>query len=723
MSLNDTLIISYERQLISKLNIDIDWSNSNENEIFLSLINNINLSKNIIIYYLNKLLPKITNFNDICVKYFQILTDLFKTEINKIQMNNIILITSLNALSNFIKIFSKKQEKYNEKHKSIIKQFPQFIQLIFKLFQQKYENLNKKVIESFLILFLSFIEYYPTLIRTYQHIIDKTIQKILLNYVTEENDENINMIKIVIVIYCNLYKLSPNMINRYNDYIENIINNIKYYSEFFRPKSINKEETNKINIIEEKKNLFFVEKNIYKIDNKNIIHANKIMNILFNLLNEIFRYLINNTYFEIDFNLIFTFLSDILLSYEVFIDNKIPLSIIFNGLSKNNYELFLLNINEKALDILIFLISNYSRYIYCFNIFFSKLINKILLNQIYFKNFSLHKKIISFFITIVSNFNDILPEEIDLIIYKNLYNNFPLLYLNYLQINDKTLIQVNEIYFSAANIKNHLYNKNDENKILLIEYLKLLYNYCEVTGKIRKINNKNILSGIIDLIILPPFAKFVFNIDDNIKEIIINIIEICVKKNLINMNRIKLFLFLNNFYLHNGILKYKAECIINLLKIKDIELNNDEYNYNLNNNITSEIFDFNKKLKEYLNNAYKNLENINIINNNKQIIEENVEVKEEKEEKAEKELLNKKRKIKKENIIKVENKILEERKGNKKKDNQLNKGLKKEIKKIEEINIGEKDMENYKDNVNEKEKEEKNEDIQIDEDIDIPDII
>jgi len=348
------------------------------------------------------------------------------------------------------------------------------------------------------------------------------------------------------------------------------------------------------------------------------------------------------------------------------------------------------------------------------------LINKILLNQIYFKNFSLHKKIISFFTTIISYFNDILPEDIDLIIYKNLYNNFPLLYLNYLQINDKTLIQVNELYFSAANVKNQLYNKSDENKMLLIEYLKLLYNYCEVTGKIRKANNKNILSGIIDLIILPPFAKFVFNIEENIKEIIINIIEICIKKNIININRIKLFLFLNNFYLYDGILKFKAECIINILKIKDVELNNDEYNNNINNNITLEIFDFNKKIKEYLNNAYKNLENINIINNNKENIKENIEIKEEKEETV---MLNKKRKIKKENIIKVDNKNLDERKGNKKKDNYLNKGLKKEIKKCEEMNIEENNVEKNKETEKEKEKEEKNEDIQIDVDIDIPDII
>ena len=67
MSLNDSLLISYERQLISKLNFDIDITNENPNEIFISLLNNSNSSRAITIYFLNKLLPTITNFNDIKV--------------------------------------------------------------------------------------------------------------------------------------------------------------------------------------------------------------------------------------------------------------------------------------------------------------------------------------------------------------------------------------------------------------------------------------------------------------------------------------------------------------------------------------------------------------------------------------------------------------------------------------------------------------------------------
>ena len=726
MSLNeDFLQLSYERQLISKLNLNVDQFNiENNNEIFLLLLKNTNTSRSIIIYFLNKLLPNITNFNDICAKYFQLLIDEYKNQINKTQINNnISLIASINALTNFIKIFSKNQEKYNEKHKNIIKQFPQFIQLLFKTFQQNYINLNKKEIESYLILVLSFIEFYPTLMRNYQNSLEKIIKNIFLNYIIN-NDNDINIIQISIVIYTNLYKLSPNINNKFNDFVKNIINNIKFYSEFFRPKNISEEESDKINIkLEEKNNLFFIEKSELNIDNKNLIQANKVINILFNSLKNIFIYMINNTYIEIDFNEIFSLFNEIFNSYENK-DNTLS-NIIINGLSKNNYELFLINTWGNILDILIFFISNYLRFIYCFNLFFSKLVNRILLNQNYFNNFLLHKKIIFFFSTIISYFNTILPDEIDLIIYKHLYDNLLPLYLNYLQDNDKTILQVNDIYFKASNLKNKIFNNNNgENRELLIGYLNMLYNYCEVINKINKISNKNILAGIIDLIILPPFAKFIFNLDEEIKNAIINILEICVKKNLVFINKIKLYNFLSNFNFFDGNLKYKAESLINLLKIKDEELNNEIYlNQNIND-ITGEILNFNKKIKEYLINANKKLENINTeknqINddndNNDNINEEIINEKIIKGDDKDKEMLNKKRK---KYEIKIENKNrdITERKGNTKKNENLIKKKKKEL--IEENNI------NIKENKKEENNEENNinEEIQINEDIDIPDIV
>ena len=130
------------------------------------------------------------------------------------------------------------------------------------------------------------------------------------------------------------------------------------------------------------------------------------------------------------------------------------------------------------------------------------------------------------------------------------------------------------------------------------------------------------LGGIIDLVILPPYAKFIFNIDNEIKNIIIDIIEICLKRNLIYINKQKLFQFLNNFYFFDGNLKYKAQIVINLLQIKDTELLNENNNNEKNNfyggipnNISEQIFDFNKKIKEYLNDSYKKLEQTNLLKN------------------------------------------------------------------------------------------------------------
>lgn len=723
--LNQEIRNSFELYLISSLNIDIDFDNFNNDEIFISLLNNSvnNISNYKAIYFMNKLLQNISVFNDICMKYFKVLTDSFKNQINQKNIDNTALLLILNSLSNFIKIFSYNQEKYNEKHKNILKQFPNFIQLLSKFYSQKIYS-SKKILESYLILFLTFIEFYPTLIRNYQNFLEKIIKSTFYNYITAKNYENISLVHICSVIYTNLYKLSPNMINRHNDYVENIVNNIKYYLEYFRPKMMeeNNIDNNNNIVIEEKNNFFIVDKNNI-IDSKNIIVANKVMEVLFILLNDIFKYMQLNIYFEVNFNIIFSLINDILTSYENIINkisspkNQISM-IVFNGLSNANYKLFLLYINKKILNYLIYLISNYSRYIYCFNIFFSKIINKLLLNEKLFQDFSFHEIILDFFCVIITHFIDIFPEEVDLIIYKHLYNTFPLLYLNYLQNNDKSIIKVNDLYFKSSFVKNKIKDNNslnnEENRKLILKNFEILKTYCKNCKKIKKIGNKNILSGIIDLIILPPFAKFVFNIDYEIKNNIIDVIEICLQKNLIIINKSKLYQFLNNFYFYDGNLKYKAENLIEMLNLNDTQkisnLDNNEIN-----NICGLIFDFNKKLKEYLLVAEKKFENLdkkNDDNTNYNNIEDNkneeIDIEEEK-------MLNKKRKI---------NQNMEERKGNKRKNNYLAKNKEKKIQKKEkDENLDIISNEIISEKKNEEDKEKLNDKINIDEeDINIPDI-
>ena len=773
--INKKLIFSYERQLCSKINLDEDMmTNQDCSSTFISLLNEFSSNNINLLYFLNKLLTNISNFNDICVKYFTSLIETFKYYMNKNKsiINNTInsnypLVLILNSISKFIKIFSANQEKYNEKHKSILKQIPQFLQLFFKLFQQKYDDMilnydnDKKVIESFFIVCLTFIEYYPTLMRSYQNPIEKFIKNIFYNYITTSFIDT-NTVTIANVLYVNLYKLSPNMTNRYQDYLLIIINNIKYYLEYFRPKTIEEgdnKDKNDVYILEQKNNLFNLGEDLNKnegIDNKNIFHADKLMEILFKLLYNIFKFMACNIYFEVNFNNIFSLFNEILNIYESLDNNKIKSSlstIIFNGLSKTNYKFFLINTNEKVIDILIYFISNFSQYIYCYNVFFSKYINKILLNQNFFKNsiytFNLHMKILSFFRTIISYFNYIFPEEIELIIYKHIYNNLPLLFLKYLQQNDKTILKVDEVYFKASSIKNKIYSYDNDNigenlspneaHILLLEYFKILYNYCLVTKNIDQLNYKNILGGIVDLVILPPFAKFIFNIHNDIKKVIIDIIEICIKRNLIYINKQKLFHFLNNFYFFDGDLKFQAEIVINLLKIKDEEMLNDNNDDNNNyyggvpNNIFGQVFDFNKKIKEFLSENYKKFEQINSAKIEEKKENKNIdEACNKLDEHKNNEMLNKKRKIKDEQEEDIESNESEngdsERKGNKKKKNKNIKIIKKDNKK-KGNNIKEIKLEENKDDKIEEDKDENNidnkneEDIQIGEDIDIPDIV
>ena len=147
------LNFSYENKLYEKLNLDFNKDIDEQFEILLK-------NKDIVsILLMNKLITKITNFEEQFTKYFNLINDAFKNEMNKnITVSNYYdIIVILSSLSNFFKLFSINYQSYNEKFKSILKNIPQFLQLFFKLLKSNFENLfsisfdnNKpKLLESF----------------------------------------------------------------------------------------------------------------------------------------------------------------------------------------------------------------------------------------------------------------------------------------------------------------------------------------------------------------------------------------------------------------------------------------------------------------------------------------------------------------------------------------------------------------------------------------------
>ena len=147
-------------------------------------------------------------------------------------------------------------------------------------------------------------------------------------------------------------------------------------------------------------------------------------------------------------------------------------------------------------------------------------------------------------------------------------------------------------------------------------------------------NSKGILSGMIDILILPCYAKFIFKIDECIKKRILNLIESSVRYNKADFNRGKLLLFMNSFYTTNEELKYQCDYVIRLLNLNE----NDIVNYKQSgNDITTQIINYNTKVSEIIKG---NIENIEKKVNNEMIgkkreKEEEIEAKPEKKKKIE----------------------------------------------------------------------------------------
>ena len=113
---NNYLSLSYENEIYEKLKIDYD---SDYDEQFSNLLKNTDI---ISVLLMNKLISKISNFEDQCIKYYNLLNECFKKEMNKnITISNYNdLIITISSLSNFFKIFFFFFQSYNDKFKIII---------------------------------------------------------------------------------------------------------------------------------------------------------------------------------------------------------------------------------------------------------------------------------------------------------------------------------------------------------------------------------------------------------------------------------------------------------------------------------------------------------------------------------------------------------------------------------------------------------------------------
>lgn len=649
---------------------------------------------------INKFLPKISCFDDECIKYYSMLTDMFKYQINNSKINEskeILIINS--SISNFIKIFHSNFQTYNDKHKSITKQFPNFLQLFFKYLKNNYatndisSKKQLKTLESFFIIILTFINYYPTLLRSYQKQTEQILQKVFSFYLINSNI-SIDSIKTFIIIYSSLYYLSPSIETKMNFYLQKIVSNLNYVLTLYKPKSIDQNDT------KEPDSIFYE-----KINQNNLIHSCKIMDLLFEIMKCLFKLIPINTIVNVDFNLVLNFFYSTLTDFnnDIFNDKKNSISI--GGLSQSNYELFIFNLVELSMKSLIFFLDNFPSYISCYYRIIYKIMQVILYNQKISKNFCLYKIFFELCKSLILSMSKILPNIVDEIIFKHIYSIFTGLYFEYLEKNDKTVVKIDNAYFKLGNKKKELsliqknnlkttdkifsYLSNEEHTEILIKVLSVLNAYMLIDHYSVVNNSTGILSGIIDLLILPSYAKFIFYLDQNVKKSIIILLENCVRMKKAQFNRGKLLLFLKGFYTQNEEIKCHCDLIINLLNLTDKDITNIQED---KNDITNQIISFNSKISD-------------LIKKNSELIQQGIE---------NAELIGKKRENEQINELKTEKSPKKEKKEKKNEPIPIiqklsnRKETKKEDKEIEDNHIISRDNKD---------------DIDLEEDIEIPDII
>ncbi len=643
------LLLANQKEIYEKLKI-------NENDDFNIQIKKLLENKNLFsLLLLNKLLEKYNFFdNQICVKYYNFLIDFFKLEINKNNFienqKNLFFINS--SLSKFLLKFYKNFQNFEENHKNIKKNLHNFIQLFFKFLKNNFEliykfsieNNNLKFLESFFILIITFNNYFPTMIRPFQKEIENYLIKIF-NYFILNNNFQLFQIKTFIISFSILFKLSPQSNNKFQENINNLLNNILFYFDYFRSKTVDEENNKFLNKNIQNLNKIF---DIQKINNSNLKISIKIFEFFFNLFEMYFISLNSNELINVNFNEIFQTFFNILNNFNNK-NKKKQISIVLNGLSNNNFIILKKEIFILILKSLNFIFENYSFYILNYFSIISQIFN-ILLNQELTNYFEIFSNSLILFTNFIKIFQIYLPSTIDQIIFNFSFNNFPIFYFDFLEKNDKTIIQIEKSYYLIKNIKNNFSDSKEnfsekENEKILILFFDLFNVYFQSNFESNFNNQREILSNLIDLIILPNYAKFIFYLDFEIKNKILILIENSVRFNKCDFNREKLFKFLKNFYSRDSLFLNRIQIIFNILN-----LNENEFSIQNSHDLTNKIIDFNMKIKElisnkenylkekFLNNKRENLNEIeNIEINKKQKINEsenqiNIKNKEENEE-------------------------------------------------------------------------------------------
>lgn len=485
-------------KLTQLLNDKLCFSTGTKN--FDQYLNNLSVKSVSILKDLNQVNYQLKNlnifeFDEISNKYLNKLNDLYKDFMNKLKSANtdetLEVIDQLHiSFANFFSFFNKNFQNYNDKHKNLIKLIPNGLKINFKLFDEVFVTENKtlllKTSRSFCLYVIALINYFPTLMRTFETKLYTSFRIILTQLAFSNLIKDKKLLKLICTTFAMLIRLSPDISTKLNLFINKVIENIKYYNQLSTPKTIKTiKSQSKLKDLDENQNLFLFDENLAKLLKiPSLGFSINVNQILSTLLKATFKSLPTNTMIEINFSPIIALLVESIENYKT---NSELISIsdsdyIVEGLSLEDYKIHKgLNLidNFKFLN---FMIKNYNSYLYYYLPQIQNLTKSAVLNyeSVFMNFFEVNKAVLHYFKVIIKYFDTVMLTNLNEIIFKLTVINFTEFYVAYLERKDKTVVKVDQSYFKLAKAKQVNIGNKKKGGMSLIQMAKSESQNCKL---------------------------------------------------------------------------------------------------------------------------------------------------------------------------------------------------------------------------------------------------
>jgi hypothetical protein len=474
-------------------------------------------------------------FDKIAVKLFNKLIEIFKETINKLNnlkpiLNSISntnlktdeekenkinqfysikinLITINKFLANFYLIFTKLFKNYNEAHKNIIKNTPNFLKIYFKLFEENLDfiiesqfqysnsillnsNSSNDLLKSFLTFIASIMHNQTNMLRPFEIRIENILNKILCSFINQNDLKKCDkkLIEISIAIYVSTIYLTNDLNKKFPLIIQRCIDSINFYMKLIKPisirnkKDINNNINNSANIntnsdiknnnnnnnrdIENNFTFFFDNLNLENNLSANSLKIKNAIKLIFKILKSLLLSLNNNSNLDFNFKNFLGFLIKNLFSeYTNLPENEY----IISGLNPSKYNLIISYKQYLSLKMLKKIVELFSPYM----IYYIPLLKDLIKSLTIFKNdktnditfFEFKLEIILFIKILIEKFDLKIASFFKEYIQKIAINEFADILICYLEKKDKTIVKIDKGFFKLSALNTNTFkNKNNNNK-------------------------------------------------------------------------------------------------------------------------------------------------------------------------------------------------------------------------------------------------------------------